>query len=80
MFVFHKTNFMANKAVLTLSERIDRLRDGRTQTSIVTKMNVILKDDGITEHQFSRKKKGYEEFTEKEIAALNEVLDTEITI
>lgn len=68
---------MATKKVeLTLEERIDRARDGRTQTWVVNKLNEILPaDEKITEVKFSRKKKGHEEFTETEMNALQEILE-----
>lgn len=64
------------KMKFLLSERIDRARDGRSQTWIVGKMNEM----GITisEPQFSRKKKGHEKFTEKELEALEEILEIEL--
>lgn len=69
---------MTVKAKLTIAEQIDRAKDGRSQTSIVEKMN----DAGveISEVQFSRKKLGRETFTEQELQALSEILGTEITL
>jgi len=64
------------KSTLTLAERIDRAKDGRTQTWVVSKLNELLPDDQkMTEVRFSRKKKGHEEFTEIELLALSEILD-----
>jgi len=66
------------KAVLTIGEQIDRYKDGRSQKSIVAKMNE--KGCEITEVQFSNKKNGYEGFSEKEIIALSQVLDTQFSL
>ena len=63
------------KAVLTISEQIDRARDGRSQTSIVNKMREAGITD-ITDVTFSRKKKGHDTFTPEELAALSEILGT----
>lgn len=67
---------MATKTTLTMAEKIDRAADGRKQGWIVNKM----KESGlkINEVQFSRKKKGHEEFTDEELQALSEILGTEI--
>lgn len=67
---------MATKTTLTMAEKIDRAADGRKQGWIVNKM----KESGlkINEVQFSRKKKGHEEFSEEELAALSQVLGTTI--
>lgn len=69
---------MAAKVKLSVGEQIDRARDGRTQTWIVNKMKELGVD--IDEVRFSRKKKGHEEFSEKEIQVLSEILGTQITI
>lgn len=64
--------------VLTLAEKIDRARDGRSQTSIVKKMN----DAGFSEMnevEFSRKKKGISKFTKEELSALSEILGETIS-
>lgn len=68
----------ATKVKLSTSEQIDRARDGRSQKSIVEKINEM----GIlmTEVQFSRKKKGPDTFTDNELKALTEILGTEITL
>lgn len=66
------------KAVLTISEQIDRARDGRSQTSIVNKM-IEAGIEGLTDVTFSRKKKGHDTFTPEELKALSEILGTEIT-
>jgi hypothetical protein len=67
---------MAAKEKLTIGEQIDRAKEGRSQTYIVGKMV----DSGITisEAQFSRKKKGHDEFSPEELAALSEILGTTI--
>lgn len=64
------------KMKFLLSEKIDRARDGRSQTWVVIQM----KERGIkiTDVQFSRKKKGRENFTEEEFAALSEILNVEL--
>lgn len=66
------------KLKLSLAEKIDRAADGRKQGWIVGKMI----DAGIKmdEVKFSRKKKGHEEFTPEELAALSEILGTEIAL
>lgn len=68
---------MPEKIELTISEKIDRARDGRSQSSIVTKMNAM----GITisDVQFSRKKNGFGSFTEEELVILSEILSTDLT-
>ena len=66
------------KAALTIGEKIDRARDGRSQTSIVIKMREAGITD-ITDVTFSRKKRGHDTFTEQELTVLSEVLGTEIT-
>jgi hypothetical protein len=65
---------MATKIQLTIGEKIDRAKDGRTQKSIVNKMT----DAGckITEVQFSRKKAGDDNFTDEELNVLSEILNT----
>lgn len=64
------------KETLTISEKIDRAKDGRTQSWIILKM----REHGlkINDSQFSRKKKGYEDFTEDELTALCNILDTKL--
>lgn len=69
---------MAVKATLTIAEQIDRVKDGRSQTSIVEKM--VAAGLEINEVKFSRKKLGREEFTPEELKALSEILGTEITM
>jgi len=66
------------KIELTLEEKIDRARKGRTQTWIVTELNTHLPDgEKMNEVKFSRKKKGHETFTENELKVLSIVLETE---
>lgn len=69
---------MATKEKLTIAEKIDRAREGRSQTYIVGKM--VEAGVEITEVLFSRKKLGREEFTEPELKALSEILGTEISL
>jgi len=57
---------------LTLAERIDRARDGRTQSWIVKKMRE--RGVAISDSQFSRKKKGFENFTKEEIKVLKSII------
>ena len=70
---------MAEKVKLTVAEQIDRARtaEGRTQRWIIQKLN----DAGIPMNDvtFSNKKNGVT-FTEEELAALSEILGTEITL
>jgi len=72
---FNKQIGMAKMKFL-LSERIDRARDGRSQTWIVKQMN----DNGLkmSDAQFSRKKKGHEDFTDKQLEFLSELLNTDL--
>lgn len=64
---------MADKIKLTLAEKIDRAKDGRSQSWIVNQMNK--KGCKINEVQFSRKKKGSDDFTENELEILSNILD-----
>lgn len=63
---------------ILMSELIDRAinTEGRKQGWVVQKMN----DAGcnITEVQFSRKKKGYEEFTTQEMLVLCAILNIKL--
>ncbi|HQV53959.1 MAG TPA: hypothetical protein PLX17_00510 [Chitinophagaceae bacterium] len=59
------------KAALTIGEQIDRYKDGRTQKSIIAKLQE--KGISITEVQFSNKKNG-NCFEEAELTALSEIL------
>lgn len=61
---------------LSMSEKIDRAKDGRSQVSIINKMNQH-KSISITDVQFSRKKKGIESFTPEELKVLNLVIGTD---
>lgn len=72
---FNKQIGMAKMKFL-LSERIDRAKDGRSQTWIVKQMN----DNGLkmSDAQFSRKKKGHEDFTDKQLEFLSELLNTDL--
>ena len=67
---------MATKIILTIGEQIDRYKDGRTQKWIIGKMQE--KGISITEVQFSVKKNG-NCFEPAELAALSEILGTELT-
>lgn len=67
---------MATKTTLTMAEKIDRAKDGRSQSWIVKQMNV--KGVKITEVQFSRKKMGWEDFTPDELTVLSEILPLEL--
>jgi len=66
----------AQKVKLTISEQIDRAKDGRTQRWIVGK----LKDMGVemSEVDFSNKKSAVT-FSPEELQALSEILGTKIT-
>ena len=57
---------------ITLAEKINRARDGRTQSWIVQQMNI--KGCEMTDVKFSRKKMGYSKFTDKEYKVLQEIL------
>jgi len=65
---------MAVKTELTLAEKIDRAKNGRSQSWMVNQMNK--KGCVLNEVQFSRKKKGHMKFTKEELIALSEILDT----
>lgn len=67
---------MATKTVLTLAEKIDRAKDGRTQKWIVNKMREA--GCGLSEAQFTRKKMEDETFTEKELNILSTILSTDL--
>jgi len=59
-----------------LWEKIDRARDGRSQSWIVKQF----KDAGhkMTDVNFSRKKKGHIEFSKEELEFLSELLNTDL--
>lgn len=57
---------------LTIKEKIDRARDGRSQNWIVKKMRE--QGSTITEYTFSRKKHGYLNFTPQEIKLIESIL------
>lgn len=61
---------------LTIEEKINRAKEGRTQLWLISQMNK--KGTPITDVQFSRKKKGISKFTEEELAVLSEILNTKI--
>jgi hypothetical protein len=61
---------------LTLKEKIDRAKDGRSQSWLVKKLSE--KGVKITEHSFSRKKNGYDKFTEQEINLIESILKVKI--
>jgi len=67
---------MAEKIKLTISEQIDRAKEGRSQSWIVNQLNK--KGFVLNEVQFSRKKKGHSEFTPEELNALSEILSTKL--
>lgn len=64
------------KSKASLKDTIEKALDGRTQTSIIDKM----RDMGcnISDSQFSRKKRGKENFNEKELSVLSEILNVEL--
>ncbi len=66
-----------SKTKLLLSEKIDRARNGKSQSSIVEQMQG--KGIKINDVQFSRKKKGKFQFTEQELEILSEILSTDLT-
>ena len=68
----------ATKIILTIAEQIDRAREGRTQTYIIKQMRDAGIDD-IDDSKFSRKKLGHDQFTEKELQVLSEILGTELS-
>lgn len=65
------------KMKFLLKEQIDRARGGLSQTWIVARMNE--KGVKMSESQFSRKKKGYDKFSEIELSALGEILNVELS-
>lgn len=65
---------MAAKVQLTLAEKIDRAKDGRSQKWIVNKMNEM--GCSLNEVQFSRRKAGDKDFTQEELTTLSEILNT----
>ncbi len=67
---------MSAKVELTLSEKIDRAKDGRSQSWIVNQLNK--RKVKINEVQFSRKKNGFADFTEDELIALSEILSIQL--
>ena len=72
---------MAVKIQLTLSEQIDRARDGRSQKWIIQKMNEAGCE--LNDVSFSRKKLSLDagkSFTQDELTALSSILNTDFTI
>jgi hypothetical protein len=72
---------MTDKIELTLEEKIDRSREGRSQMWIVSKLREM--GCGMSEAQFTRKKKDIyttDSFTETELSALSTILNTDFTI
>lgn len=67
---------MTTKVSLTIGEKIDRAKDGRSQKWIVNKM--VEAGLEISEVQFSIKKKG-NSFDKDEIKVLSEILSTDLT-
>ena len=65
-----------SKTILTLEERINRAKDGRKQSWIILRMNEAGCD--MSEFKFSRKKKGFDEFTQFELKVLSEILNTDL--
>jgi len=65
---------MKEKLELTIAEKINRAKDGRSQSWIINQMNK--KGVVINDVQFSRKKNGHAEFTENELEILSEILST----
>lgn len=68
---------MSTKVKLSITEQIDRARDGRSQISIIKKMKAA--GIHINDVVFSRKKNGHDTFTEEELTVLSEILGTKIT-
>lgn len=68
---------MDDNISLTIGEKIDRAKDGRTQKHIVKKMNEA--GIKISEVQFTRKKAGDDDFSALEIQTLSEILSTDLT-
>ena len=67
---------MAEKIKLSLGERIQRAREGRSQRWIIGQMNKA--GIKINDVQFSRKKWD-ETFSDEEIKALSEILSTDLS-
>lgn len=61
---------------LTLKEKIDRAKDGRTQTWILQKM----RENGVnmTDSAFSRKKNGLDKFRDNEIKLIEKILKVKL--
>lgn len=67
---------MAEKIKLSLGEKIQRAKEGRSQRWIIQQM--VKKGFKINDVQFSRKKWD-DTFSPKELAALSEILSTDLT-
>ncbi|MCA2656620.1 MAG: hypothetical protein IM591_13920 [Chitinophagaceae bacterium] len=61
---------------LTLKEKIDRAKDGRTQTWILQKM----RESGVkmSDSAFSRKKNGLDKFHDYEIKLIEKILKVKL--
>lgn len=61
---------------LTLREKIDRARDGRTQVWLLQKM----KEQGVvmSDCVFSRKKNGFDKFKDSEIKLIEKILKVKL--
>lgn len=78
MFAEIVSKMATTKVKLNISEQIERAREGRSQKYIVEKMNEAGLD--INEVQFSRKKKGPDEFNDQELKILSNILGTELSL
>ena len=67
---------MEKKIELTMEEKIDRAKEGRSQNWIVLQM--IKRGIKINEVQFSRKKKGAMAFSREELFVLSDILNTDL--
>ena len=67
---------MVTKTTLTVEEQINRAKEGRSQSYIVREM--VKRGVEITDVGFSRKKKGWDSFTEDELKVLSKVLGAKI--
>ena len=67
---------MEKKIELTMEEKIDRAKEGRSQNWIVLQM--IKRGIKINEVQFSRKKKGAMVFSREELFVLSDILNTDL--
>ena len=67
---------MEKKIELTMEEKIDRAKEGRSQNWIVLQM--IKRGIKINEVHFSRKKKGAMAFSREELFVLSDILNTDL--